>query len=140
MQNPVVWFEVVGKDGGALQRFYGDLFGWKAESANDGDGSYGLVAAANGGIGGGIGRSPDGGDGHVTFFVEVDDPAVYLQKAEHLGGRTIVPPTTREEFGAPWGLLAMNHLIGQRSGAKMLITGPRMTLNQTRAIAGATGS
>jgi predicted enzyme related to lactoylglutathione lyase len=27
MQNPVVWFEVVGKEGGELRRFYSELFG-----------------------------------------------------------------------------------------------------------------
>ncbi len=91
MKNPVSWFEVVGKDGTKLRRFYSDLFGWKIEGAT-GDMDYGLVAAADGGIGGGIGTSQDGGTGHVTFFVEVDDPAAYLKKVEKLGGKTLVPP------------------------------------------------
>jgi len=30
MSNPVVHFEVVGKDGSKLQKFYGDLFGWRS--------------------------------------------------------------------------------------------------------------
>ena len=42
MKNPVVWFEVVGKDGGTLRKFYADLFGWKIDSAA-GDMDYGLV-------------------------------------------------------------------------------------------------
>ncbi len=58
MDNPVVGFEVLGKDGGVLQRFYADLFGWKTDGAM-GDSSYGLVAAADGGIGGGLGQSQD---------------------------------------------------------------------------------
>ena len=29
MGQPVVHFEVVGKDAGKLRDFYGDLFGWK---------------------------------------------------------------------------------------------------------------
>jgi predicted enzyme related to lactoylglutathione lyase len=33
MANPVVWFEVVGKDGEGLRRFYRDLFGWQTGSA-----------------------------------------------------------------------------------------------------------
>ena len=90
MRNPVVWFEVVGKDGSELRRFYANLFGWTIEGAQ-GDMDYGLVAGGDGGIGGGIGKSQDGSDGYVTFFVEVDDPAAYLTKAEELGGTTVVP-------------------------------------------------
>lgn len=29
MGQPVVHFEIIGKDGDALQRYYGELFGWK---------------------------------------------------------------------------------------------------------------
>jgi predicted enzyme related to lactoylglutathione lyase len=39
MQNPVVWFEIVGRNGESLQRFYRDLFGWTIEPAN-GDRSH----------------------------------------------------------------------------------------------------
>jgi predicted enzyme related to lactoylglutathione lyase len=74
MQNPVVRFEVVGKKGGELRRFYSELFGWSIAGA-DGDMDYGLVEPSNTGIGGAVGQSQDGGDGHVTFFVEVDGPA-----------------------------------------------------------------
>ena len=28
MTHPVMWFEVLGTDGGKLRKFYGDLFGW----------------------------------------------------------------------------------------------------------------
>ena len=28
MTHPVMWFEVLGADGGKLRKFYGDLFGW----------------------------------------------------------------------------------------------------------------
>src|SRR5215471_12929798 len=83
MANPVVWFEVLGKDGEKLRRFYSDLFGWQID-ASGGEMDYGLVAAGDGGIGGGIGRSPDGGDGLVTFYIEVDDPAAYLEKVGRL--------------------------------------------------------
>ena len=31
MANPVVHFEVLGKDGERLQQFYRDLFGWKID-------------------------------------------------------------------------------------------------------------
>ena len=90
MGNQVSWFEVTGKDGAKLQRFYGDLFDWKIDAGNPM--SYGMVEGADGGIGGGIGASQNGST-QVTFYVTVDDLQAYLDKAEQLGGRTVVPIT-----------------------------------------------
>ena len=65
------------------------------------------------GIGGGIGTGPDGYDGHVTFYVGVDDVEAALAKAESLGGTRIMGPETVMEsielgqFQDPEG-----HLIG----------------------------
>lgn len=114
----VAWFEVTGRDGPALQRFYRELFDWKVEDAGDGSG-YGLVEAGEQGIGGGIGAAQDGGPGQVTFYAEVDDPASYLQKAERLGGQTIVPPTTLEQFGLTFAFFAdpEGHVVGLSKGA-----------------------
>ena len=91
MADPVVHFEVVGQDGEALRSFYGDLFGWKIEGASE-EVDYGLVAAPKGGIAGGIGSAPSGG-GHVTFYVQVGDLQAALDKAESLGGKTVMPPS-----------------------------------------------
>jgi predicted enzyme related to lactoylglutathione lyase len=96
MGQPVVHFEVIGKDGAALQSFYADLFGWKVSADNPMN--YGLVQReenvnADGvGIGGGVGQGPDGYDGHVTFYVEVPDVEAALAKAESLGGTRIMGP------------------------------------------------
>jgi predicted enzyme related to lactoylglutathione lyase len=118
MKNPVVWFEVVGKDGTQLRRFYSDLFGWKIEGAT-GEMDYGLVTAANGGIGGGVGSSQDGGNGHVTFFVEVDDPAAYLKKVETLGGKTLVPPMEIPSYNLTFAYFVdpEGHVVGLSMGA-----------------------
>ena len=43
MANPVVWFEVMGKDGNNLRTFYGELFGWKFDV--DENMNYGMVEA-----------------------------------------------------------------------------------------------
>ncbi len=56
--------------------------------------------------------------------------------AKHLGQ---VAADTREEFGQPWGLIAMNQLAGRRSGGKILITGPTLVVNKRRAQAAVTG-
>ena len=34
MAHPVMWFEVLGADGGKLQQFYGGLFGWTFDVIN----------------------------------------------------------------------------------------------------------
>jgi len=91
MKNPVVHFEILGKDGEATQEFYSKLFEWELNIDNPAN--YGMVTGPeSGGIGGGIGPAPEGSPGHVTFYVEVDDLQAYLDKAESLGGKTIAPP------------------------------------------------
>jgi hypothetical protein len=114
MAHPVLHFEVVGKDVDKLQSFYGELFGWKTQPVPDMP--YVMVEKEDGGIGGGIGPSPDGGPGHVTFYVGTDDPQAILDKAEQLGGKTILPVTemprvTIALFADPEG-----HLIGLAKG------------------------
>ena len=97
MGQPVVHFEVVGKDGEKLRGYYAELFDWNIDSNNPMD--YGMVArednlAADGnlGIGGGIAGGPPGYEGHVTFYVAVPDVEAALAKAESLGGTRIMGP------------------------------------------------
>ena len=56
MKHPVVHFEIMGHDAPALRSFYADVFGW-SES----------VPGLQHGISGGIGKAPNGYDGHITF-------------------------------------------------------------------------
>jgi predicted enzyme related to lactoylglutathione lyase len=97
MGQPVVHFEVVGKDGDKLQSYYAELFGWNINSDNEMN--YGMVdgkdnktADGNIGIGGGVGQGPEGYGGHVTFYVAVPDVEEALQKAESLGGKRVMGP------------------------------------------------
>jgi len=96
MGQPVVHFEVIGKDGDKLQQYYSELFGWEIKADNEMN--YGMVArednpAPDGaGIGGGIAGWPPGYDGHVTFYVAVPDVEAALAKAEDLGGKRIMGP------------------------------------------------
>ena len=96
MGQPVVHFEIVGKDGEALKRYYADLFGWEIDDNNPM--KYGIVQReantnADGvGIGGGISTGPEGYDGHVTFYVEVPDVEAALAQAESLGGTRMMGP------------------------------------------------
>ncbi len=86
MPNPVVHFEVNGRDGEALRKFYADAFDWKINVF--GPMNYGLVDAEEqgAGIGGGIGQEETP---VATFYVEVDDPAAYLEKITSLGGKVV---------------------------------------------------
>jgi predicted enzyme related to lactoylglutathione lyase len=95
MGQPVVHFEVIGKDGDKLRSFYSDLFDWKINSDNPMN--YGIVdresnVNADGiGIGGGIGGYPES-PSHITFYVEVPDVEAALSKAESLGGSRVMGP------------------------------------------------
>jgi predicted enzyme related to lactoylglutathione lyase len=97
MGQPVVHFEVIGSDDGALRSYYGDLFGWEIDADNPM--RYGIVdreANVNDegvGIGGGVGWvGPEGGESYVTFYVEVPDVEAALQRAESLGGSRVMGP------------------------------------------------
>jgi|SRR5947208_10896250 len=102
MGQPVVHFEIIGKDGDKLRSYYAELFGWEFDADNPMN--YGMVQRdgntnADGiGIGGGVGAGPEGYDGHVTFYIEVPDVEAALAKAESLGGsRTMGPEKVSDE-------------------------------------------
>jgi uncharacterized protein len=96
MGQPVVHFEVIGKDGAKLRSYYAELFDWKIDASNPMN--YGVIQREGNtnsegvGIGGGVAGGPEGYDGHVTFYVEVPDVAASLAKAESLGGQKIFGP------------------------------------------------
>jgi predicted enzyme related to lactoylglutathione lyase len=96
MGQPVVHFEVIGKDAEKLQSYYAELFGWQIDANNPM--KYGIVQRDGNtnsdgvGIGGGIGTGPEGYDGHVTFYVEVPDVEEALARAESLGGTRMMGP------------------------------------------------
>jgi len=116
MGQPVVHFEVIGKDGEKLRRYYSDLFDWEIDADNPM--KYGIVQRegntnADGiGIGGGV-AGYEQMDGHVTFYVEVDDVEAALQKAESLGGTRIMGPDKVPD-GPTLGLFKdpEDHVIG----------------------------
>lgn len=91
MPQPVVHFEVIGKDPTRLRKYFGELFGWEfdvpspvsqevSEPANYG--FLDLVTSEDGtGIRGGVG----GGAGyasHAVFYVGVPNVEAALQRAE----------------------------------------------------------
>ena len=95
MPNPVAYFELGGRNAANLKEFYSDLFGWNIEAAGQsGAGTdYFHIEQTEDGISGGIiqtsGEMPPS---YVMFYVSVEDIQASLDKAESLGGTTLVPP------------------------------------------------
>jgi predicted enzyme related to lactoylglutathione lyase len=115
MGQPVVHFEVIGKDPDQLREYYGQLFGW-AFGEPMGPTDYATVQDPDG-IGGGIGGAPEGYDGHVTFYVQVPDVEATLAHADSLGGRRMMGPDEVPGVGIVIGLLQdpEGHVIGVMS-------------------------
>lgn len=113
-RNPVVHFEVLGRDAGALRKFYSQAFGWSLGPVDESPLEYSMVHLAEGdrGIDGGIGKAPQG-PGHVTFYVGVDDLEEALRKVQSLGGKTI-QPATQVPGGVGFALFAdpEGHVVG----------------------------
>ena len=107
----IVHAEVVGKDGPALQKFWGEVFDWKQNTGFPG--GYAMTDAAESGIILGTGPARDGSGGWVTFYVWVDSIDETLAKVEALGGRVVMPKFSP----APGNTLAMfadpeGHIVG----------------------------
>jgi predicted enzyme related to lactoylglutathione lyase len=94
MGQPVAFFEVISPDHERAQKFYSELFGWQV-APDPAMGGWGLVetGAGEGAIGGGIGPSTAPDDTGVKIYMRVDDLDAYLDRAEQLGGKRLVPPT-----------------------------------------------
>jgi predicted enzyme related to lactoylglutathione lyase len=86
MPNPVVDFEIIGKDQQLLEGFYKDVFGWKITPMME---AYSLVDTASrrgSGIGGGIGAAEEGRR-HLAFYVSVAGINAALAAIEAKGGK-----------------------------------------------------
>ena len=109
MGQPVVHFEVIGKDPAGLRGYYRELFGWEFDTSSPVSEAvsepmnYGFVDGSAtsdgtgipGGVGGGAGYAS-----HVIFYVGVPDVEAALRKAEGLGGTRRLGPAR-----APTGLV-----------------------------------
>ena len=89
MANPVMWFEVMGKDSAGLQRFYRDVFGWKLTPPVKEMGNYSMLERPDTGIGGGFGE----GDARVSVYIETADPQRFVDKAVASGATVLMPVT-----------------------------------------------
>lgn len=105
---PITWFEILGTDAKALHTFYAELFDWDIDVAPEATIEYGQITPQGGkGIGGGIGASPTG-EPMTTVYAKVDNLESFLEKAEKLGGKTVVQPMDMDtisfaQFADPQG-------------------------------------
>jgi uncharacterized protein len=101
--QPVVHFEIIGKDPALLRKYFSALFDWQFDvpspvvpevSAPEAYGFLDLISADDGtGIRGGVGGGP-GYESHAVFYVGVPDVEAALQRAEGLGGARVMGPVT----------------------------------------------
>ena len=90
MGNPIVHFEIGCTDSEKTQHFYSELFGWTIEQM----GPAGMISTgAETGIPGHITALGHEPHHYVTVYAEVDDIPACLEKAESLGGSTMIPET-----------------------------------------------
>jgi hypothetical protein len=96
MSNPVLQFQILSRTPEETARFYSSLFDWKME-ANNPMGYRQINTGSTEGIHGGIWPAPPQAPNFVQLFVGVDDVKAFVQKAEQLGAKQIIPPTVLPE-------------------------------------------
>jgi hypothetical protein len=69
-----------------------------------------------------------------------DDPEFQRLRQDLASQLKAVAATTNEQFGEPWGLIAMDQASGQKAAATILITGPKLVLTKERSITAAARS
>jgi predicted enzyme related to lactoylglutathione lyase len=97
MPNPVVHFEIGCRDTAKASQFYSSLFGWGAAQmgpatmiqTGEKEGIQGHFTA--------LGHEPF----HYTiFYVNVDDIQAYIEKAQALGAKIVVPKVDIPGYGS----------------------------------------
>jgi predicted enzyme related to lactoylglutathione lyase len=92
MGQPVVHFEIGFRNAAKAADFYSKLFDWKFQPMGPTPAQMVATGSATG-IQGHINQLGHEPHNYVTVYVQVEDLAASLKKAEALGGKTLVPPT-----------------------------------------------
>ena len=88
MANVVNWFQISGKDGASLAKFYKKVFDWKT---SPGMGGMTMIASEKGGIPGGIQTAQDG-RASIAVYAATADLKKHLAKVEKAGGKVALAP------------------------------------------------
>lgn len=93
MINTVAWFEIGTNDPDAVEKFYGELFGWSFtadEKAARGGTDYRLIGYPGAeGFGGGVYGTGGASPNHAIFGVAVADVEATCGQAEGAGGEVV---------------------------------------------------
>ena len=87
-----VWFECITTDARKAQAFYGEVLGWKVESAPMGDFTYDMIKAGDTTFGG-YGQAQGGAPPHWIGYLSVDDVDAAAKKVVALGGKITDKPS-----------------------------------------------
>jgi uncharacterized protein len=98
MGRAVVHFEIGCRDTAKTKEFYSKMFDWTIEQF----GPAAMIAPESGGVGGHISTLGHEPFHYTIFYVDVDDVAAALKKAEGLGGKTLVPPVDIPQGTFAW--------------------------------------
>lgn len=97
MSNPVVHFQIGGKNAAALRGFYSEVFGWEVDEPTP----IGAIRTNTGtGIDGGVHQVDEHQKPYLAVYVAVEDLEGTVAKAEELGATIIVPPTDVDGVGS----------------------------------------
>jgi len=97
MSNPVVHFQIGGRNAEALRTFYSEVFGW----AVDEPAPIGAIQTEAGtGIDGGLHQVEESQRPYLAVYVAVEDLTGTIEKAEGLGATIIVPETDVNGVGS----------------------------------------
>ena len=107
-KNPVIHFEIGCHDGGKTRDFFSNLFDWDISGPEEG-----LTIDTGSGLSGHmVELAPEWGN-YVTVYVEVENLEAYLEKANELGGKTLVPPVEVPGQGSfAWLAAPEGNIIG----------------------------
>lgn len=112
MNRRIAHIEIAGRDGHALEAFYGRLFGWTIRRERPGGHAYGRIETG-GEPTAGIRHEPEGSP-EIVFYVEVDDVRAETARAVELGADVRISPMEtpdmtfaliRDPEGNPVGLV-----------------------------------
>ena len=97
----IVHFDVPADNIKRAKKFYEELFDWKIEGV-PGPMEYFNISTktedGKEGVGGGMGQKQEGNTG-ITNYIGVPSVDEYLEKAQKLGAKVIMPKTTIPGFG-----------------------------------------
>jgi predicted enzyme related to lactoylglutathione lyase len=92
LAGAVTFFEIGSDNPEATEKFYGELFGWSF--AEPGAGYRMVTTGKDHSVQGGLMDTGGQSSGHAIFYVQVDDVAATVRRAEELGGKVLLPATS----------------------------------------------